>query len=322
MRFKLKAGSVGAAIGIIGGGVQLAFPDAAWAKSFGVTIIVVGFLAFLLDVEIDNARVRIGQGQRTWRDHLDNVMSRLRRYWSSLALVVFAIGVIAFALERSWFRRTADPPPANEHPAALPNKAPGTPAFTCPSQTSLDTGKKLRVSTPGKSHVVFAPVPQKAERSLKNGGDSLPSKPGAPTQPLSSSMKEAVPALPVQAKPPEPPKPSADEVAAARKHREAGEVLFKRLFDAKRTGDINSIVQEVEVWDRNGADLVVDALGEGARPKYLDMRAQHEFYPPFAVPLAAQVSADGTRAYFLRGDTLNLIRSRQLALSTMFTVAR
>jgi hypothetical protein len=118
-----------------------------------------------------------------------------------------------------------------------------------------------------------------------------------------------------------PPAPAASKIniqdmiakiSQIRKHREDGDVIFDRLFDANTDELIQAAVNSAIVWDRSGADIVGDAAGSKARGAYLSAVTVADSY--------WMIKPDKTKdasIYFKRRNYLNIIRFRQQALSAV-----
>lgn len=144
-----------------------------------------------------------------------------------------------------------------------------------------------------------------SRQNLPTASESKP--PSPPTQ-----LANAAPTTPQPAR---SVRPTPEEIAVARRHRDSGDELFNRLLKARKASEINSLIPDVEAWDRKGADIAVDVFGNIARPMY-EATGSHQFYPPNSISVFAGHEAVG--AFFRRREKLNLIRYRQQALSTLF----
>lgn len=325
MRLKLRSGSLATAIGIAGGGVQLAFPEAAWSKLLGLALIAVAFITFLLDVEVENARITAGHGKATLPEHLRNGLHRLRANWLTLSLMAALVVVLGVALDRSWLippvekaqpQATASGP-ARERASSRPN-IPLPASAEPPSQAPIADPPATQLARRSDRDRAL-PTPQRAAPKLETSSEIVaPLSPAAIPAPSAPSTNATTPPAPIP-KPAPPKGPTSEEIAAARQHRDEGDGLFKRLFDAKKTPEVNALLQTIDVWDRKGADLVIDVFGTPALQRYR-AAGDHQFYPPYSMSPFA--SAEDQLAFWRRKDGLNLIRYRQQSLSVLFAPSR
>lgn len=313
MRLKVSTGTASIGIGVLGAGVQIVAPDAKW---FGWLLIIAGVLMFFFDVHVEGARVLVGRAQQSFETRLRSGFARVRANWLTALLILVAIGISPFVAATYLTPRAAttvadapsrknQPKPAAAHPRPAVSPPPTTPDVTPAPATAA----------PSPPRVVYVPVPAPKQATPSPPIASTPAPAPAPP-PIDAPAKPAPAPLAVAL----PPGPTAQEVAAARQHREAGDDLFQLLFAAEKTADVNAALVKVAAWDRRGTDLVVDVYGNEGRARYL-VKGYSEAYKPFA-PNMFGWGNDRVRAYFARQDGLNLIRFRQAALSQLFVTAK
>jgi hypothetical protein len=200
-----------------------------------------------------------------------------------------------------------------------------TPRQSMPRITRPQTNRSNHVAHPGtpQSHApTTAPsaelvplFPNMSEFQLTLEHSSP--QPIAPILKPTSSTKEPAELAPTSdaTKPVSPPRPTPEEIVAARRHRDAGDDLFKRMIDAHTPAKIDALALEIAIWDRKGADLAVDVFGNSVRAAY-QAGTSHDYFPPYYLTIFSGPQA--VAAYYRRGDELDLIRHRQQALSAIF----
>lgn len=158
--------------------------------------------------------------------------------------------------------------------------------------------------------------------TLPTDSESQPTTEHSPPQPIAAILKPTssikdpseIASTLSATKPVPVPRPTPEEIVAARRHRDAGDDLFKRMIDAHTPAKIDALRLEIEIWDRKGADLAVDVFGNSVRTAYQG-GTFYDFYPSY---LTIFSGPQAVAAYWRRGDELNLIRRRQQALSALF----
>jgi len=228
----------------------------------------------------------------------------LSRNWGPFAMIG---GVAMIAMAWPLLDPAAPSPAPATKATARPTAKVATVEKPSPKKASVKPSEVV-TARPQIVYLPASPSPTKRPESSTAKIDPAPAGGGEPASPAS-------PVAPVQKEPTQEEKAAARWTAIVtymRVQRDKGDTLFVNLRDVFYESEIRNLFFYVDRWDRETADLVGDYSGAQARNFYLSANSVKEkIYEPdkgFSPTLAAK-----------RVEFMNLIRSRQRALSELYT---